>query len=60
MKILLDECLPRKLKYELPTHEVWTVSERGWAGTKNGALLALATANAFELFITVDQGLFYH
>ncbi|MBA3531606.1 MAG: hypothetical protein H0T73_06805 [Ardenticatenales bacterium] len=52
--------MPRKLKYELPTHEVWTVSERGWAGTKNGALLALATANAFELFITVDQGLFYH
>jgi hypothetical protein len=41
MKILLDECLPRKLKYELPGHDVLTVYEMGWAGAKNGELLRL-------------------
>ena len=29
----------------------------GWAGTKNGELLRLATANGFGPFVTVDVGL---
>lgn len=29
MKVLLDECLPRKLKKELREHEVMTVPEKG-------------------------------
>ncbi|MBZ0306863.1 MAG: hypothetical protein K8I82_12410 [Anaerolineae bacterium] len=41
MKILIDKCLPRKLKRELSDHEVKTVPEAGWAGTQNGALLRL-------------------
>ena len=56
MRVLLDECLPRKLTHELPGHEVLTASERGWAGKKNGELLRLASRE-FNLFITVDQGL---
>lgn len=56
MKILIDECLPRKLKYELPDHEVQTVSEAGWSGTKNGALLRLM-AGTFDVFITIDGNL---
>lgn len=58
MKVLLDECLPRKLKRELPEHEVSTVTERGWSGIKNGRLMALAEAE-FDLFLTVDQNLKY-
>jgi hypothetical protein len=58
MNVLLDECLPRKLKYDLPGHSVSTVPEMGWAGTKNGALLRLAET-AFEVFITVDQNVEY-
>ena len=58
MKILLDECLPRKLKYELPGHDVLTVSEMGWAGAKNGELLRLAET-AFDVFITADQNMAY-
>src|SRR6266487_2183213 len=42
MNVLLDECLPRKLKDDLPGHAVSTVLEMGWAGTKNGTLLRLA------------------
>ena len=54
MKVLLDECLPRKLKYDLPGHTISTAPEMGWAGIKNGALLRLA-GTAFEVFITADQ-----
>lgn len=34
--------MPRKLGRELPDHEVRTVVEMGWGGTKNGALLRRA------------------
>lgn len=56
MKILIDECLPRKLKHELPDHEVQTVPEAGWAGQKNGDLLRLM-AGVFDIFITIDNNL---
>lgn len=56
MKILLDECLPKKLKREIINHQVITVPEQGWGGTKNGELLKLASAN-FDVFITADQNL---
>ena len=56
MKILIDECLPRKLKNELTDHEVKTVPEAGWAGKKNGILLQLM-ADVFDVFITIDGNL---
>jgi predicted nuclease of predicted toxin-antitoxin system len=59
MKILLDECIPRKLKYSLPDHECRTVPEAGLAGQKNGALLDLAESAGFEIFVTMDKGLEY-
>ena len=58
MKILLDECLPRRLKSFFADHDVKTVPEAGWAGTKNGALLGLAEKE-FDVFITIDQNLQY-
>ena len=58
MKVLLDECVPRKLRLELSKHEVHTVTERGWSGIKNGKLLALAEAE-FDVLLTVDQNLKY-
>ena len=56
MRILLDECLPKKLKRLLTGHDVWTTAERGWAGKKNGALLTLAQVE-FDALITADQNL---
>jgi len=58
MRVLLDECVPRALRNELPDHEVKTVAEAGWAGVKNGALLQLA-AKEFDLLLTVDRNLEY-
>jgi hypothetical protein len=58
MKVLLDECLPRKLKLHLSGHDVSTVPENGWAGIKNGALLRLMEP-VFEVFITIDGNMQY-
>jgi predicted nuclease of predicted toxin-antitoxin system len=58
MRVLLDECLPRRLKALLAAHEVKTVPEAGWAGKKNGELLRLAVGS-FEVFVTVDQNMRY-
>ena len=54
VKILLDECVDRRLARDLVGHSVSTVPRRGWAGIKNGELLALAETE-FDLFITVDR-----
>jgi len=56
MRILLDECVPRRFRLELPRHEVRTVPEMGWASFKNGALLAAASGK-FDVFVTTDQRL---
>lgn len=58
MKVLLDECLPRRLKHDLPDHNVATVPEMGWAGIKNSALIRLAETS-FDIFVTTDQNLPY-
>jgi len=54
VKILLDECGDRRLARDLADHSVITVPRRGWAGIKNGDLLALAEKE-FNVFITVDR-----
>ena len=56
MRILLDEDLPRRLCVLLEGHDATTVQRCGWAGVKNGKLLALA-ASRFDVFATMDQNL---
>jgi predicted nuclease of predicted toxin-antitoxin system len=59
MKILLDECLPRKFRNHFPNHDSQTVPEALLAGKKNGELLALAENQRFDIFMTVDKGIAY-
>jgi predicted nuclease of predicted toxin-antitoxin system len=56
MKILLDECIDRRLAREFVDYEIKTVPQMGWAGIKDGQLLVLAAAE-FDVFITVDRNL---
>ena len=56
MNILLDECVDRRLARDLIGHSVTTVPRRGWAGIKNGDLLALAEKE-FDAFVTVVRKL---
>jgi predicted nuclease of predicted toxin-antitoxin system len=59
MKILLDECIPRKLKFYFPEYECQTGPEAGLANQKNGVLLSLAEKAGFQLFFTMDKGFEY-
>ena len=56
MRILLDESLPHDLAALILGHEVSTVRDEGWASSKNGKLLALASTK-FDAFITADRNL---
>lgn len=58
-RILLDECLPQKLKQHLGGDTCSTVSELQWSGKKNGELLRLAEEAGFEVFVTLDRGIVY-
>lgn len=58
MRILLDESLPLKLKYDFDSlHEVLTVRDMGWLGKKNGILIKLLVEHSFKAFVTVDRNL---
>jgi len=57
MRLLLDECVPRRLKRDLVGHDVWTVAEMGWSSKRNGELLKLMLAERFAALLTVDQNL---
>ena len=54
MRVLLDENVPRKLKFRFGSdHSVTTVQEHGWSGFQNGALLRAANAE-FDAFISFE------
>ena len=56
MRVLLDECLPKKLKFEIDAEFVQTVPEAGWASKQNGELLRLAE-QSFDVLVTNDQNM---
>src|SRR5438874_939384 len=58
MRILLDECAPRKLKSFLKDlgHDCHTAQEQGWSGIRNGELLTRAELS-FDVLISIDKGL---
>jgi hypothetical protein len=58
VKILLDECVPWPLSRQLKSHQCTNPHRLGWAGLRNGDLLAEAETK-FEVFITSDQSLRY-
>lgn len=56
MKILLDECVDRRLTREIEGYDVTTTQQQGWSGIDNGKLLKRAAAD-FDVFLTVDRNL---
>lgn len=57
MKILLDECVTKKLKQHLTEFEVKTVVEMNWSGLKNGRLMGVAIAEKFDVLLTIDKNI---
>ncbi len=60
MKLLFDECVPRKVKFLFADggHECETVRDAGFSGKENGALLALAEGH-FDVLVTIDRNIRY-
>lgn len=56
MRILLDENLDWRLRRDLPGHNVESVSLIGWAGLRNGILLARAEKR-FDVLLTMDSNM---
>ena len=59
MKLLLDENLPKKLKLDFISHDVFTVREMNWQGIKNGELLKIMVNDKFDALLTFDKNLQY-
>lgn len=57
MKVLLDECVTRKLKSRLPGHRVATVTDMHWNGLRNGNLMRVAVEAGFDVLLTIDKNL---
>nr|VFJ74082.1 MAG: hypothetical protein BECKFW1821C_GA0114237_105720 [Candidatus Kentron sp. FW] len=57
-KVLLDECVPRKLARYITGHEVSTVQRAGWVSFENGDLLRRAETH-FDVLITIDRNFMY-
>ena len=51
MKLLLDENLPKRLKEDFANHEVYSVTDKGWNGLKNGELLELMISEKFVILM---------
>ena len=58
MKLLLDECVPRRIKFLFAAAGVAceTVRDAGWSGKENGELLALAEQQ-YDVLISIDRNI---
>jgi hypothetical protein len=56
MRILLDHCVPKRLRRLLMGHLVLTTEAMGWKTYKNGRLLNLAEMQ-FDVFLTTDKSI---
>ncbi len=59
MKILLDECITKRLKKNLEEFEVFTVRELELSGIKNGKLMTFCVENKFDILLTIDKNLIH-
>ena len=60
MRVLIDECLPTKVKalFSAGGHKCETVREARLNGKENGELLTLAE-NRFDVLVTIDKNIRY-
>ena len=59
MKLVIDECLPKRLLQIFREHEAWTVPQIGLAGTSDSELLNKLDAKGVNVFITIDGNIEY-
>ena len=57
MKILLDECVTKKIKALLVGYTVFTIGQMEWKGLKNGMLIKKAEQKNFDILLTIDKNI---
>lgn len=57
MKILLDECVTKKVKDLLVEQTVYTIGQMDWKGLKNGVLIKRAEQSYFDLLLTIGYSI---
>ena len=55
MRVLLDECVPRRFRSVLPGVQVSNAREQGWDSLRNGETLTAMRAAGFTTLVTVDR-----
>jgi hypothetical protein len=58
-RVLLDHCVPRRVREALVDCETTTAFQHGWAELKNGALLKAAEDSGYDVLVTADKNLRY-
>jgi hypothetical protein len=56
-RVLLDECVPRRLARDFADLQVSHALDEGWAGQRNGTLLRSMQSAGFAVLVTVDRNL---
>ena len=59
MKIIIDECLPKRVTNFFTEHEVWTVPQIKLSGYKDTDLLDELDKRNIDVFITIDGNIAY-
>ena len=59
MKIILDECLPKRMTQFFKGHDVWTVPQIGLNGYKDTELLEELDKRNIDIFMTIDGNIEY-
>ena len=59
MKIIVDECLPKRLIRFFAGYDVNTVPQIGLGGYKDGELLSELDKRSINVFITIDGNIEY-
>jgi predicted nuclease of predicted toxin-antitoxin system len=59
MRILIDNCVPRKFARLISGHEVTHARQLGWHELENGDLIAAAELADFQAMVTTDKNLQY-
>ena len=57
MRVLLDECIDQRFRFQLPEHDCRTAQFAGFAGLKNGQLLDAVERQGFDVLLTADQNI---
>jgi len=59
MKIIVDECLPKRVTSFFPNEDAYTVAQIGLSGSTDTLLLSELDTKSIDVFITIDGNIEY-